>query len=298
MLRRALAPRSIALVGFVFAIACSGNAPPKAAGPASGEIDLARPARDRPSWPVGLVPCAKDAPEGSSCAASPASSAASAGTPAPALEATTVWNVPIGPEDPVRGAVDALVTLVVFADFECPFCKNVNPTLERLVAELPGDVRVVWKDLPLPMHANAEGAAELARFARATQGDVGFWKAHDLLYAAQQSLGERTFQRIAGQLGLAWTPAWAAIRAAKFGAVIQADVALSDRVLVEATPTTFVNGVKLVGAQPYERTRELVDAQLAKAHSMLDAGTPRASLYAVISAQGVQIEPRADTQPP
>jgi protein-disulfide isomerase len=219
-------------------------------------------------------------------------------TSANAPEADKVWKVPVGPEDPMRGPADALVTLVVFSDFECPFCKRGKETFERLLAELPREVRLVWKDLPLPMHTNAEPAAELARFARASQGDRGFWKAHDLLYASQESLGDAAFRRIAGQLGLSWAQAQAAIREAKFGASIQADVALSDRVVVEATPTTFVNGVKLVGAQPYERTRALVDAELAKARALVDSGTDRNRLYAAIVSNGAQVEPRTDTQPP
>ena len=294
-----LAHRSVAILGFVGAAACGASPPPPSSQP-STEIDLGKPARDRPAWPVGLVPCAKDAPEGSSCATGHAAAPAGSGSaPSAAAASSTVWNVPIGPDDPARGPADALVTLVVFSDFECPFCKRVTPTLSRLLEELPADVRLIWKDLPLPMHAHSENAAELARFARASQGDSGFWKAHDLLYAAQESLGEATFRRIAGQLGLPWTPAWASIRAAKFGAAIQADVALSDRVLVEATPTTFVNGVKVVGAQPYERTREIVDAELGKARGLLESGTPRANLYAQIVSKGIQVEPQhADTQPP
>jgi len=148
------------------------------------------------------------------------------------------------------------------------------------------------------MHDHAEGAAELARLARASHGDAGFWKAHDLLYAAQDQLGEATFHRIADQLGLPWTKARVAIRESKFGAVIQADVALSDRLRVEATPTTFVNGVKLVGAQPYERTRALVDAELAKARALVDDGTARGEVYAAIVTKGIQLEPETDTAPP
>ncbi|HVW27309.1 MAG TPA: DsbA family protein [Polyangiaceae bacterium] len=284
----------------VFGVAVSCGAQPKQPETArenTTEIDLGKPARERPSWPVGLVPCAKDAPEGTGCAVGSTPPAGPADAPAPAID-EKLWNVPIGPDDPMRGPADALVTLVVFSDFECPFCKRGNATLDRLLTELPKDVRLVWKDLPLSMHPHAEPAAELARFARASFGDTGFWKAHDLLYASQDSLGEPTFRRIAGQLGLPWTPAWVAIREAKFGSSIQADVALSDRVVVEATPTTFVNGIKLVGAQPYARTRALVDTELAKARSLVDAGTRRDELYAAIVSKGAQVAPHTDTLPP
>jgi protein-disulfide isomerase len=284
----------------VILAACGTAAPTPAAAPSSSEIDLEKPAKERPAWPAGLVPCPKDAPAGSSCAVTPSKTATK---PEPsdqpgAAGDETVWRVPVGPDDPARGPADALVTLVVFSDFECPFCKHATSIFDKLLADLPGDVRLVWKDLPLPRHAYAEDAAELARLARERHGDAGFWKAHDLLYEAQDHLGETTFRRIADDLGLGWATAQQAMRGAKYGGVIQADIALSDRVLVEATPTTFVNGIKLKGAQPYERVRALVDGELTKARRLLEKGTPRPGLYAAIMARGTQIEPRTDTVPP
>jgi protein-disulfide isomerase len=292
-------PRALVFAAaLIVGTACASAPPPTTT---TTEIDLPKPGHAAPAWPVGLTPCPKDAPEGSSCAvARPTGSAAAPASSATPMMASadTVWHVPVGPDDPSKGPADALVTLVVFSDFECPFCKRILPTLERVLSELPNDVRIVWKDLPLPAHPYAENAAELARVARAKGGDVAFWKAHALLYEAQESLGEPAFKRIAATLGLPWAPTWAAIREARFGTQIQADVALSDRVDVQATPTTFVNGIKLVGAQPYDRTRALVDAELAKARHLADTGTARGSVYASIMANGVQVAPPKDTPTP
>jgi protein-disulfide isomerase len=198
----------------------------------------------------------------------------------------------------VRGAKDPLVTLVVFSDFECPFCKHAVATYERLLADYPKDVRIAWKDLPLPMHPQAEAAAELARAARAEKGDAGFWNAHDMLYESQESLGEPTYRRIAEKLGIAWPSARAALKTARYGTVIRADVDLSDRVDVPATPTTFVNGKKLVGAQSYDKTKALVDAELEKAKQLEQGGTPRATLYEHIIDGGVQVVPASDVPKP
>ena len=114
---------------------------PATARESTAEIDLSRPEKERSSWPAGLVPCAKDAPEGAGCAVrSPSAAPGPADAPRPAID-EKVWNVPIGPDDPVRGPADALVTLVVFADFECPFCSRLEPTLHTLEQRYGRDLR-------------------------------------------------------------------------------------------------------------------------------------------------------------
>jgi protein-disulfide isomerase len=205
----------------------------------------------------------------------------------------------------VRGPVGALVTVVEFSDFECPFCKREASIMKQLLADYPEDVRLVWKDCPLPVHANAEPAAELARAARASQGDAGFWKAHDSLYESQSELGENLFRSIAKDLGLRWERVAVDIRGARYGEKIRAGVALSDRVDVPATPTVFVNGRKLVGAQPYEKLRALVDEEREKAKKSLPGGTgapgggSRAGnkLYDSLISAGKQVEPPTDLAP-
>lgn len=275
--------------------ACSGAPGPEAASPAPAAMQPARPEPPRappPANPLsGLTPCAKDAPEGEGCSAK-------AATPAPSRGGKkiddVVWRVPVEKEDPIKGPRDALVTLVVFSDFECPFCRNGAAVLESLLAEYPRDVRLVWKDLPLPMHAEAERAAELARVARARLGDEGFWKAHALLYESQATLGDATYERIASQLGVPWAAARAAIKNARHGAVIREAVALSDRVDVPATPTTFVNGRKVVGAQPYAVFKTVVDEELEKAKALVNRGLSRPEIYAAIVSGGKVVESPGD----
>ncbi len=71
------------------------------------------------------------------------------------------------------------MTIVEIAEFQCPFCARVEHTLEAIVANYGNNVRIVWKNNPLPFHPRAEPAAELAMEARAQKGDKGFWAAHD-----------------------------------------------------------------------------------------------------------------------
>jgi len=203
----------------------------------------------------------------------------------------------VGRDDPVKGPAGALVTLVVFSDFECPFCRNGAGVLDSLLEEYPAEVRLVWKDLPLPMHAQAEPAAEVARAARARLGDDGFWKAHALLYESQATLGEPTYQSIAQKLGLPWVDVRAAIRTARYGAAIRAGVAMSDRVDVPATPTTFVNGRKVVGAQPRSVFKSVIDEELDKAKQLLNRGVSRADLYGAIVRDGREVQPPATDVP-
>lgn len=275
------------------------GSPPRSEAPhrrSEPEVPAPKPATS--AWPAGLVPCAKDAPAGEGCATGPSKSGPekSAGAAHPVDQ--TVWKVPVGPDDPARGPADAPVTLVVFSDFECPFCKRGAETLTRLMEAYPKDIRVVWKDLPLPMHEHAEPAAELARVARAQGGDAAFWSAHDLLYAAQPKLDDRALRAIADKLGLKWSDVRAAVRGARFGVVIRADVALSDRTDVQVTPTTFVNGRMVRGAQSYDSVRAVVDAELDKARALLAGGVSRAELYTTIMQNGRQITPPVDSPAP
>src|SRR5262249_32499552 len=99
-------------------------------------------------------------------------------------------NVPPPTKDnPSRGPQGAKVVVQIWSDFQCPFCKRVEPTLRDLDAAFPGKIRFVWHNLPLGFHKNAEPAAEVAMEAFAEKGANGFWAMHDLLFAAQEQPG-------------------------------------------------------------------------------------------------------------
>ena len=85
---------------------------------------------------------------------------------------------------PTRGPASAPIEIQVFADFECPFCRRGEATLVELERAHPGQIRVVWRNLPLAGHRHARAAARAALEAFAQRGNQGFWRMHDLLYAA------------------------------------------------------------------------------------------------------------------
>ena len=174
---------------------------------------------------------------------------------------TTIWRVPVG-TSPVLGLNDAPVTIVEFGDFECPFCKRTEPTLEKLREHYGDKLRLVWKNHPLPFHTHALPAALFALQARKEKGDKIFWATHDRLYNAAR-FDESDFEGIAADLGVSKNRS----KDKTWQKDIDADEALADDVEATGTPTFFVNGRKLGGAQPYERFAKIVDEELAKART-------------------------------
>jgi protein-disulfide isomerase len=199
--------------------------------------------------------------------------------PSAPAEDTNVWKVPVVDSDPVRGPSDALVTIVEFSDFQCPYCSRVEPTLAKLLQEYPNDLRLVWKDNPLPFHQNAKPAALLARFAFDKGGDKGFWAAHDALFEGQKNLDEAGLQEIAKKLNLNWDQAHAAIKSGKHADKIEESTDLASDFEVRGTPHFFINGRRLSGAQPYEKFKELVDAQLAVAKGLVAKGVAKDKVF-------------------
>ena len=203
----------------------------------------------------------------------------------PGDEATVeVYRVPVD-NAPVRGPADALVTIVTFSDFQCPFCSRVIPTLEQVVATYGNDVRIVFRQNPLPFHPNAGPAAEAALEAYAQRGAQGFWAMHDLLFENQSSLDRADLERYAAQLQLDMPRFRLALDNHVHQAVIAADQALAAQVGASGTPAFFINGRMLMGAQPFESFRTAIDAARTEA-LVRSANTPRAQLYASIIANG------------
>ena len=206
-------------------------------------------------------------------------------------EDLNVWKVPVAADDPTRGAKDALVTIVVFSDLQCPFCKRVEPTLKKLAESYGPDLRIVWKDNPLPFHLRARAAAYLARYAYAQKGNDAFWSAHDQLLDSNPKLEDEDLERIAEQLGLNWAAAKAASNRGVFAPKIDASIDLASELQARGTPHFFINGRRLSGAQPYASFAKLVDEQLALAKGRVASGIPRAKVYEAIIQNGKEPPP-------
>lgn len=150
----------------------------------------------------------------------------------------------------VRGPMDAKVTIFAFEDFQCPYCARGDVNLKAALAQVDDSVRVVFKHLPLPMHAHALPAAKAAIAAR-EQGK--FWEMHDLLFARQADLKqERIFEEFARSLGLDMKKFKADMADKNFEAEIALDIAQAHELGFRGTPTFLINGVAVVGAQSAE----------------------------------------------
>jgi protein-disulfide isomerase len=199
---------------------------------------------------------------------------------------TTVYKVPVTENDPVKGPKDALVTVVVFSDYQCPFCSRVEPTLAALTQKYGNDLRVVWKDNPLPFHQDATPAAIVAREAFTEGKDKKFWEAHDVLFNNQRALGRADLEGYAKQLGLNAAKVKAALDNNPYKAKIDEDKALAAQLGASGTPSFFINGRSLRGAQPQPQFEKLIDEELAKAKAKVAGGVAKAKLYEEITKNG------------
>jgi protein-disulfide isomerase len=192
-------------------------------------------------------------------AAAPAAPAAGAAEAGPEAD-KQVYKVDPG-NSPAKGPKNAPITMVVFSDFQCPFCKKVEPSLAQIEKEYPGKVRQVWKNYPLPFHNNAGPAAEAALAAHA-QGK--FWQMHDKLFENMQSLERPSLDKYAQELGLDMAKFKADMDSGKYKAQVEAETKEGQAVGVQGTPAVFINGRKIAGAYPVETFKKIVDEELAK----------------------------------
>lgn len=182
-----------------------------------------------------------------------------------------------------KGPDDALVTIVEFADFHCPFCSKVNPTLRQLLKKYEGDVRVVFRHYPLPIHPEA-GKASKAVLAAEKQG--AFWSAFDTAFELRAKT-EDDFREIAKRANIDADKLIADMQDPALQTMIDEDTAVARRFGVTGTPAFFINGRFLSGAQPIENFETLIDSELEKAKKRLATGVPREGIYDAIVEEGL-----------
>ncbi len=202
----------------------------------------------------------------------------------------TVWYAPVG-TSPVKGKADALVTIVVFSDFECPFCAKAQKTLARVEKKYGDEVRLVFKHNPLPFHKSAAGSAQLTQEIFVKKGAQAFWAAHDSIFQLERPTDERDVTELATAAGLDPSATAKAVTARKHASAIEADQELASELEADGTPTFFVNGQRITGARSFDEFTSVIDERLAAAKAMVDAGTPRAKVYDEIMKTAKRADP-------
>jgi len=163
---------------------------------------------------------------------------------------------------PSKGPADAPVQIVEFSEFQCPYCGRVEPTVQQILSTYGDKVRLVFADFPLPMHNNAQGAAEAAQCA-AAQGK--FWEYHDVLFANQRALEVDKLKSYAADLGLDTDAFNTCVDQATYRSQVQSHQAIGRELGVTGTPAFFINGRFLNGAQPLDAFSSIIDDELAMA---------------------------------
>ena len=247
---------AVRVLPLLVSLGCAASAPPAS----QPELELApadaaaipEPAPEgettRGPLPPELRPCSEDNPGGCKAAKRPRAK----------LDPSQRYPVAVRVDDPRLAVADAKVSLVVFSDFQCPFCGQLEPVLAELRRRYPTQLEVVWKDLPLSIHAYATPAALLAREAYVKYGNERFWHVHDELFVHQQSFDETWFAEFAKAEQLSWPPD------ETYLARIEQSVQQADALSIGATPTVFINGRPVVGAEHVSVYADLINEELGK----------------------------------
>jgi len=160
------------------------------------------------------------------------------------------------------GPKDAPVTIVEFSDFQCPYCKNATATVKQILDKYSGKVRLVFRDYPLvSIHPLAPKAHEAARCA----GDQGkFWEYHDLLFERSPRLAPQELKQYARDLKLDAAAFGQCLDTGKYVAEVDRDTKEGMTLGLTGTPSFFINGRQLVGAQPLTAFQKIIESELAK----------------------------------
>ena len=167
-------------------------------------------------------------------------------------------DIPVG-TSPTKGPKDAPITIVEFSDFQCPYCSRANNTVEQIIKNYDGKVRLAFKNLPLPFHNEAKPSAAAA-LAAGEQGK--FWEFHDALFANQRKLNTEFYMKTAKDLGLDIEKFKKDMKSEKVNKQIEDDMKLARENGISGTPGFFINGVAVKGAQPFPVFKQVIDRWL------------------------------------
>lgn len=166
-------------------------------------------------------------------------------------------------DDPAIGPSNAPVTIVEFSDFNCPFCRQWHlEVFEELMAAYPGQIRFVYKDFPIVGERTPGFAA--AEAANCAGEQSAFWEFHNALFSGDYPLDQAGFEAVGRQLELDLPALMECFESGRQTAEVDADFRYGADLGVTGTPTFFINGIPLIGAQPLLRFVELINTELGR----------------------------------
>ncbi len=168
-----------------------------------------------------------------------------------------VFDVEVG-DSPSKGRSDAAITIVEFSDFQCPFCSRGADIMKEVQNKYGNKVRVVFKNFPLPFHQHAHHAAQAGLCAH-EQNKTKFWDMHAAMFADQEGLSIAGLTEKARRVGLNMDDFQECLSSERFRSRVDADAAQGRELGVQSTPTYFVNGMMVSGAQPLDAFSEIID---------------------------------------
>ena len=187
-------------------------------------------------------------------------------------------------DSPAAGSPDALVTLVMFTDFECPYCRKMEPTLAALKVKYANQIRLVFKHAPLPFHQLSLPAHQLAEAIYEAKGEAAFFEAAREIFLNSPHLEQDVLLKIAESYGLNDTLSLAALNepTESMKARLKADAALARDLKANGTPHFFINGRRLAGAKSRAYFEALIDHELLAAKERVASGVSPENLYATL----------------
>lgn len=161
---------------------------------------------------------------------------------------------------PAFGPADAPILLVEFSDYQCPYCKRWHDEVFlRLVAEYGDKIKFVYRNLPV-IRANSADAAQ-ASYCAEEQG--AYWEYHEALFSYAYGFDDQAYEQYARDLGLDVEALMECYRSGRYAATVDADLQFARSLGIGSTPTFFLNGIPVVGAQPYDIFKQIIDLELA-----------------------------------
>ncbi len=172
------------------------------------------------------------------------------------------YDIPIGENDPSRGPTDAAVTIIEFSDYECPYCQRFHQqVVSQIWEEYEGQIRYVFKDFPLTnVHPNSLPAASAALCANEQDA---FWEYHEMLFSMKEGLSDEAYLTYAEDLGLDLDAFSQCVEENRYEEDVLSDLQMAAELGVNSTPTFLINGLPVIGAQPFEVFSQVIDQELA-----------------------------------